>query len=407
MNTKITAAIAFIIILAILSASYVLGMLGFDLASFLAFIAFLGAIIYADRDKVKTEGIVFIRRTKRGRNFIDNVTRRRKKTLKILATIGVIVAIPVLVLGSWFLIGNAIDITTGAREGGVKLLLPGPVSSPVNTPLIFVMPWWIWVIGVAVVIIPHEFFHGIMCRLDNIRIKSVGWLLLVIIPGAFVEPDEAQLKKAKRSIKLKVYAAGSFANLLTALVIIIVMIAMFSSLLAPAGAFVSKENNTGFIVDEINGTVIHNQEEFYKEISKVHVGDSVRTGVINTYSAIPKFSGDKFITPDIAFLASGNKVYVDIPVVSEPSMIKTMPVFVPLFGDVFVFWTFYMLFFWIFIFCLGVGVVNLLPIKPLDGGLIFEEICGKFTKRSKIIVKAVTIIMLAVLIFNLIGPMFF
>ena len=48
-----------------------------------------------------------------------------------------------------------------------------------------------------------------------------------------------------------------------------------------------------------------------------------------------------------------------------------------------------------------------IPIKPLGGGLFFEEIVGKFTKRTKIIVRAVSVAVLILLIFNLVGPIFF
>jgi membrane-associated protease RseP (regulator of RpoE activity) len=63
-----------------------------------------------------------------------------------------------------------------------------------------------------------------------------------------------------------------------------------------------------------------------------------------------------------------------------------------------------MLMLWIFVFSLGVGIVNILPIKPLDGGLLFEEIVRRFTPRTKFIVRTVSGVMLLVLLFNLIGP---
>lgn len=411
MNNRIVAAVGFIIIIAILSLLYVNGTLGFDLASFMGFIALLGAVVYADRKKVKTEGIVFIRRTKRGRNFIDNTSKKNTYVWKKLAIAGVIIAIPLMIIGSVFLINNALDIIVGAKEGGVKLLLPGPVSSPVSTTGIFVVPWWIWVIGVAIVIVPHEFFHGIMCRLDGIRIKSVGWLLLVIIPGAFVEPDEAQLKKAKRSTKLKVYAAGSFANMLTAFVAVIIAVVMFYSMLVPSGVFVVPQNTTGFMITDINGTSVHNEKQFYDAMSKININDTFEIKVITNGYFIPKFGGNSsnIIVPQPVFLAStDDKMTINITLSSDPSTIGTQSAMMFLFGgaSAFVYHGVSLILLWIFLFCLGVGMVNMLPIKPLDGGLIFEELCGKFTKRAKYIVKAVTIIMLLILIFNLVGPAF-
>jgi membrane-associated protease RseP (regulator of RpoE activity) len=34
-----------------------------------------------------------------------------------------------------------------------------------------------------------------MSRVEKIRVKSAGLLLVLVLPGAFVEPDEKQLKK--------------------------------------------------------------------------------------------------------------------------------------------------------------------------------------------------------------------
>ncbi|MEK6887502.1 MAG: hypothetical protein AABX14_01000, partial [Candidatus Aenigmatarchaeota archaeon] len=157
-----------------------------DIALFAGFIVVIALLIYSDRKKVKREGIVIIRRTQKGRNFINNVAKSHVRFWRILSVIGIVVAIILMVVGSLVLITQAIAVIEGAKGGGVKLLLPGPVSAPVNAPGVFVVPWWIWVIGIAVVIIPHEFMHGIMCRIDGVKIKSVGWLLLIIIPGAFV-----------------------------------------------------------------------------------------------------------------------------------------------------------------------------------------------------------------------------
>ena len=59
----------------------------------------------------------------------------------------------------------------------------------------------------------------------------------------------------------------------------------------------------------------------------------------------------------------------------------------------------------IFLFSFGIGLVNLLPIKPLDGGLIFEELVSG-SRYKKMIVRGVSVFMLLVLLFNIIGPLF-
>ncbi len=61
---------------------------------------------------------------------------------------------------------------------------------------------------------------------------------------------------------------------------------------------------------------------------------------------------------------------------------------------------------WIFALNLGIGIVNLLPIKPLDGGLIFEAILKRFFKNgTSAAIKIVSFFMAAVLVFNILGPL--
>ncbi|MEM7819926.1 MAG: site-2 protease family protein [Candidatus Aenigmatarchaeota archaeon] len=411
MNNKIVAAIVFMILLVLFIAINNYGIINYDLLTFLIFISFIGVLMYADKNKVKLEGIVFIRKTTKGRNFIDNIAKRNPYIWKTLSIIGVIISIPILIIGSLFLLTQSYAIISGAKEGGVKLLLPGPVSTPVNMPGIFVVPWWIWVIGVAAVVIPHEFFHGITCRLNKIKIKSVGWLLLFIIPGAFVEPNEKQLKKSKRLTKLKVYAAGSLANILVALILFILLMFSFSTMLTQTGVFVPIENMTGLMILEINGTVIRNQNDFYNTLSKFNINDTFQAKVITNGYFIPKFQLDDsdFFIPKPAFLANNEDIKnYNITLTRNPEKIETISAVKFNLGHqyAYLYYSISLIFLWIFIFSLGVGLVNLLPIKPLDGGLIFEEIVGKFTRKGKIIAKIVSIFILFLLLFNLFGPVF-
>ncbi len=38
-------------------------------------------------------------------------------------------------------------------------------------------------------------------------------MLFAILPGAFMEPDEEEMEEAKKSSKLRIYAADSMANI--------------------------------------------------------------------------------------------------------------------------------------------------------------------------------------------------
>ena len=52
-----------------------------------------------------------------------------------------------------------------------------------------------------------------------------------------------------------------------------------------------------------------------------------------------------------------------------------------------------------------IAIFNLLPIYPLDGGLMVEAVAEKFSRRhAKRIVKGITMAVLLILIFNFLGP---
>ncbi len=384
-----------------------------DVTLFLAFVLVLGALIYRDRKHVKLEGIILIRRTGRGRDAIDSIANRRKGLWKAVAAAGIVIAVPAMIVISIFLVNSSYLLVTGqSQEGAARLLLPAPVSQPVAIPGVFLIPWWIWVIAIPFVVIPHELFHGIMCRLDRIRIKSVGWILLLVIPGAFVEPDEAQLKKSKRSTKLKVYAAGSFANILTGIVFLLALVSL-SGLFVPVGASfllvkdspAHKANLTGSIT-EIDGQKIISVANLQSALQGKKPGDIVEVKTVSNRDAAPVFNG---IVPAFGIVA-GNEIKTYSIALSEHSEEKGRALlgvdsssFVRAFAFPFPM-PLYQILFWVFVFSIGIGLVNLLPIKPLDGGLFFEELIKPLAKRSGIIVKAVSAAMLLLLVFNLVGP---
>ncbi|MCX6815621.1 MAG: site-2 protease family protein [Candidatus Aenigmarchaeota archaeon] len=407
--------IVFLVLLAGAIAANSYGILPIDFATFFVFILVLGFLIYRDRKNVDFDKIVFIRRTKRGRNFIDHTAKRHMKFWHALGTIGIAVCTVVLVLGSFYLISMSYTVVT-EKQGGLRLLLPGPVSAPTNLPGVFVMPWWIWIIGVAVVIVPHEFMHGIMCRIDKVRIKAVGWILLLIIPGAFVEPDEKQLQKAKRGTKMRVYAAGSFANIITAMIVLGIMFVYFSMSFTPAGAYIGVRNGTPAFdanlsgsITEIGGMPVRSYQDIHDILDKYKPGDTIQVTTMANIITIPSFhAGWDFFSPRTAVIVNSTDVKTySLTLTTSETGRPFMGVFYDSryapssysFNNQYI--AAYMLLFWIYVFSFGIGIFNILPMKPLDGGLLLEEIMGKKRKR---IVTVVSVIMLLVILFNLIGP---
>ena len=98
----------------------------------------------------------------------------------------------------------------------IQLILPSLSATGAEGPGYILIPFWFWLITIGIILIPHEFMHGVIARAEKIKLKSVGLLLLAVLPGAFVEPDERHLKRAKFWTRIRIFAAGSFANFLVA-----------------------------------------------------------------------------------------------------------------------------------------------------------------------------------------------
>jgi len=63
------------------------------------------------------------------------------------------------------------------------------------------------------------------------------------------------------------------------------------------------------------------------------------------------------------------------------------------------------LFFWLFILNIGIGLFNLLPIGPLDGGRMFHLVCVRFfTKKTAARVQSwVSTLFIAIILMNLVA----
>jgi membrane-associated protease RseP (regulator of RpoE activity) len=104
----------------------------------------------------------------------------------------------------------------------VQPLIPG-VTISVNS-----MPWFLLAAGV--VILTHELGHGIMCVVEDVKVKSAALMFAVITFGGAVEPDEEDMEKASVMSKMRIFAMGSIINLITGLLMIPVFIFLFPSL---------------------------------------------------------------------------------------------------------------------------------------------------------------------------------
>ena len=163
------------------------------------------AILFKDRLKIDIEGPIIMRRTQRLRDFIDSVAKKSPKFWRWIMNIGLPVSFFFMAVILYLIIYTLPSTFTNPQ---VSLILPG-VDIP-GSPIL--IPLGYGIIALMTVLVVHEFGHGIIARVEGVKIDSIGVLLLAVLPGAFVEPNEEDVEKSKRISKLRIYAAGSIST---------------------------------------------------------------------------------------------------------------------------------------------------------------------------------------------------
>ena len=353
------------------------------------------ALLFKDKLKIDVSGPLLMRKTTRLRDLIDSIAQKSPKFWRWSMNIGIVICVFFMILTFALLVyslGTTIQSMfiihgTSTQATGVYPVIPGVAipGSPFTPPLVDGL------IAIVIIIVFHEFAHGILARAEGIKIKSIGLLMFAIIPGAFVEPDEEGIQKSSRLTKLRIYAAGSMSNLVVAAVALLFLLLLTSFFISPyfhaSGVeiqnIVSKSPadgvlQNGMLITNINGYKITNYTSFNNTLSKFKPGDVITVttnhGTFKIKTSVnPNNSSRAYIGINVAELGlmTSNSLTLNQDISNKYGNI--LPWFL---------YDLYVLLFWIFFYNVGIGTFNLLPLKPLDGGLMFEELLNYVTSSD-------------------------
>ncbi|MFH1240429.1 MAG: site-2 protease family protein [Candidatus Diapherotrites archaeon] len=292
------------------------------------------------------------------------------------------------------LFGYAIYIMTNVAQGtggqvcpGVAPLIPG-VEIP-NMPVVVPLHGWL---SLLIILILHEGMHGVVLRRVGLKIKSGGLLLLGILPiGAFVEPDEEEVKKAEPIKALKVFAAGPMANLFTMFAVLVLVLVFLIAIQKPMidpwlneikaegyeGIVVSSvEEEFDFCGDILKAPAFGKLEEgmLLREVNGQKVSSATQAATI-----ISRFKTEEFTltmekedgTTEIFNIKPEGKLnYLGFQIKDKQNEDYIPPEDFELYKAVasplnsFINW--------FFILSFLVAIVNFLPLEPFDGGRILK-----------------------------------
>src|SRR2546422_5265389 len=240
-------------------------------------------------------------KTVRGRNLIDRLARP-KRFWRIFGDVAILLVALTMVGTTVLLAWEATLVQSAAIRGN-----PPPPETLLGLPGINpIIPVGYGILGLAVAIILHEFSHGILSRVANIKIRSLGLIFLIFPIGAFVEPDEDELRALPRRERGRLYAVGPATNVLLAVLFATLFSTLILTSVAPVhdgvgivgftpnspAALAGMQPNT--VITSINNTEVHTYNEFVAALAAVQTNTTIpvwaynpATGRNTSYSVTP------------------------------------------------------------------------------------------------------------------------
>lgn len=355
---------------------------------------------------------VLMWRTKRGLDFIDRVATSHRRGWRTFGTAAAIVGFGFMVFMFVNMVLNAALIITRPEvaPSGVRLVIPG-----------LTIPLLEGLFAIVTVLLVHEFAHGFVLRAQGLPTKSVGAMMFIAIPGAFVEPNEKRLKAAPVPQRLRVYGAGSFANILFALLCLVILLIVVVPIPGVYVWSVSENENVpahdnllpgmrlySIAVNENAAVTLNDWHDFDNLMENVHPGDNL--------TIVRSENGDNIVLTTVPHPDNENRGYLGVVTISAFSRsefanplftlavisygVMGYPVFHPYCNSSYLPWPIVSVLTWMFLLNFAVGLFNMLPAIPLDGGYIFSGLVETRTspKTARRAAIALSLVVLALII---------
>ena len=358
-------------------------------------------------------------RTDWGKNFIEKVSQN-KPLWRRIGDVWVVTVFFIMIFMFLLLLWQATLAWQIPKSASVspKMMIGLPGLNPV-------IPLWYCILALVIAMVVHEFSHGILSRVANVKVKALGLLMFFFPVGAFVEPDEEEMKSMKKWERMRLYAAGPGSNMVIAIIFSFLFSSVMVASLEPSSDGVLSGSvvldyggeeaglEPWMLITEVNDQAILNSEDFSNVMNETYAGQVVNVSVLNkgtpeAYQVTLSDKGSYYLKyyPDSYETWMSGKGFMGIAVVdpeviadslanpgsSGGSMLQyiTLPFqklqpfpehFTALFSPTGIvgaipdsaFWILANSFYWIFWLNLMVGLTNALPAVPLDGGFIFAD----------------------------------
>jgi len=366
------------------------------------FAAGLSALMWYDRKNVERHSILFVRRTTKGIDLLDKIAKKAPRFWNAYGWTGVffaLLSIPLMLLQiGWIL--NELVLKQNFAQGPSAILPSLSSEASIQAGASFI-PVEYWVFSIAIIMVVHEASHGIIARLEDFEINSVGWIVLGILPGAFVEPKGEKMlpeggetegdstglwDQGTYKQRLKVLAAGSWANYVTAAVLFILSIGVTMAVASPSimydaqeGFPASEAGMTSGTLTSVNNVTIEEIGDVETALEGVNPGDNVTVESSERDEAFTFEAGSRegfeggYLGLEFQNLTSGWAWFIGL--LNMAALLNLL-----------------------------IGLFNMLPAKPLDGGQIVYTFVEEFgTEDQRKYVNYFSVLMWVIVLGSLIA----
>jgi membrane-associated protease RseP (regulator of RpoE activity) len=362
----------------------------------------LAVLLKADKHGVIAKPYYLMLKTVVFNSWIERIGGRFRRGWLAFFDIGAAMGVGLLVFVIYSFINNAVGLFRHSSSAGPTLLI---IPLPGLTIGWDIFPYIL--LAIAVLLIPHEVAHGIASVLDKVPLKSSGVFMAIFLPGGFVEIDEENLAERKARTKLRVFAAGSFTNVATWALVLLLLVALFQP--SPTGVLVtgftsgSPAQTQGMpqwsIITQVNNNATPDVQHLGAYLSSLHPGDIVTVHLSNPSQTLTVITGKSDTNMSRAILGVQTANYVPLryqflPVTSTYQLLTA--------------------FSWMQLILLGVALVNMLPLFPFDGDRYLDTLLGvlglKNTKNVRTVASVISLgllgsnIILSYILFGTIFP---
>ncbi len=319
---------------------------------------------------------------------LDKILSISRFGVKIFSNIGVVSGIFMMGFAIWFLINNLNNFFLENGEfSEVTLLIPGVTIR--STPSIVY-----FLLAAPIVLVIHEVAHGIVARLENIKVKSGGFAIIIALIAGFVEPEEDSFSKSRRLSKMRVIAAGSTSNILFSFIIAALLIfnPSFGNILE-----LMSPDLRGIFYNEPSGVPVIQVMEGYGAEKAGMLKNDIIIAVNNVKISTPEELANIELKPneiaDVTILRG--KEVIDLKVEVMPSkdnpekgllgIIRSAYPYFPPKVNAWIPWPepVFSFLLWLWMLSFFIGIFNMLPLLILDGEkYIMTMLEGKVSKEK-------------------------